>query len=161
MTPPGTDSPSDPLARLEARVRWLTTLCSFLTLGLVALAAWQFAPRAKVVEANAFVLRDHDWNRRGELGLREDGSPMLRLNNAAGRERIMLFARENGQAVLRFSDKSEEYRARFALEEDSGNPYLMMAGPDGHSRVTLGPVGTGHSGVNVFDDQGKTLWAAP
>jgi len=161
MKAPGPASLSDPLARLEARVRWLTTLCSFLTLGLIALAAWQFAPRDKVVEAHAFVLRDREWNRRGELGLREDGSPMLRLNNAAGRERVMLFARDNGQVALRLSDNEEEYRARLALEQGTGQPYLQLAGPDGHSRVTLGPVGTEHSGIHVFDDAGKSAWSAP
>lgn len=161
MNAPGSAAPGEPLARLEARVRWLTTLCSFLTLGLVALAAWQFAPRAKVVEAHSFVLRDREWNRRGELGLREDGSPMLRLNNSGGRERVMLFARDNGQVVLRFSDPEDTYRARLMLEADGGHPLLMLAGPDGHSRVTVGPMGTAYSGIDLFDDEGKTLWSAP
>ena len=153
--------PLDPLARLEARVRWLTALASFLTLGLLALAAWQFAPRPKVIEANAFVLRDHQWQRRGELGLREDGSPMLRLNNAAGRERVMIFARDNGQAVVRLSDSKDVYRARLALDDQGGQPFLLMAGPDGHSMVAIGPTGGAYSGLALFDDQGKTLWSAP
>jgi hypothetical protein len=151
----------DSLARLEARVRWLTALCTFLTLALVALAAWQFAPRPKVVEANAFILRDREWRPRGELGFRDDGAPMLRLNNAAGRERVMLFARENGQAMLRLTDAKDVYRARLALDDQGGQPFLLMAGPDGRSRVAIGPAGGAYAGFTLFDDQGKARWSAP
>jgi hypothetical protein len=160
MNAPGPTAPSEPLARLEARVRWLTALCSFLTLGLVALAAWQFAPRPKVVEANAFVLRDAQWHRRGELALREDGSPMLRLNNAAGRERLMMFARERGEVVIRLSDSEDVYRARLALEE-GGQPRLLLAGPDGQTRASLAPVGGAYSGLALYGEDHKAIWTAP
>lgn len=140
MNAPGPTALPDPVARLEARVRWLTALCSFLTLGLLALAAWQFAPRPRVVEANAFVLRDAQWRRRAELGLREDGSPMLRLNSAAGRERLMLFARESGEAVIRLTDTRDVFRARLALDAQ-GEPLLQLLGPDGRTRAALDPSG--------------------
>src|SRR5947207_507680 len=106
----------DGIARLEARVRWLTAQCSILTLGLLALVAWQFAPRPKVIEANAFVLRDREWKARGALGVRRDGSPFLRLNDPAGRERVMLAAREDGRALLRLTDGHDVFRARLELD---------------------------------------------
>jgi hypothetical protein len=123
-------APTDPLARLEARVRWLTALCSFLTLAMLALVVWQFMPRPKVVEANAFVLRDRQWRRRGEFIVREDGSPLLRLNNAQGRERIMLSARGEGRTELRFSDAHEAFRMRLELNPE-GTPRLLMSAADG------------------------------
>src|SRR5215831_13006685 len=107
----------EPLALLEARVRWLTALCAFLTVGLFALVAWQFTPRPKVIEANAFVLRDHQWRRRGELGLREDGTPMLRLNGVTGQERMMISARDDGRGSIRLTDPAGVFRLRLALDD--------------------------------------------
>lgn len=160
MNASGPTAPSEPIARLEARVRWLTALCSFLTLGLLALAAWQFAPRPRVVEANAFVLRDSQWRRRGELATRQDGSPMLRLNSVAGRERLMLFARESGEVVIRLSDSKDVYRARLALEQD-GQPRLLLAGPDGRTRASVAPVGGAYSGLALYGEDHKEIWSAP
>jgi hypothetical protein len=123
-------APADPLSRLEARVRWLTAMCAFLTLALLALTVWQFIPRPKVIEANAFVLRDQQWVRRGEMVVRRDGSPLLRLNNAQGRERIMLSARDDGRAELRLSDGRGVFRVRLELDAQSA-PRLLMSAEDG------------------------------
>ena len=160
MNASGPTTPSDPIARLEARVRWLTALCSFLTLGLLALTAWQFAPRAKVVEAHAFVLRDQQWRRRGELGLREDGSPMLRLNDPAGRERVMISAREEGRTLLRLTDDHDVFRARLELGP-KGDPLLLMSGANGKTRVTVAPLGAAYGGLRLIGDDQKTAWSAP
>jgi hypothetical protein len=150
----------NPLARLEARVRWLTALSSFLTLGFVALLIWQFAPRPKVVEAHSFVLRDESWRRRGELGLREDGSPLLRLNDASGKARLMIYARDDGQAGMRLLDGETVSRARFGLEPD-GKPILLLAGADGRSRVLIAPLGEGYSGMELHSPDRKLVWKAP
>lgn len=149
----------EPLARLEARVRWLTALCAFLTLGLLALLAWQFFPRPKVIEANAFVLRDHQWRRRGELGLREDGSPMLRLNAVNGLERMMISVRDDGRGTIRLTDAAGVFRLRLAVDAQ-GRPFIALAGPDGRPRVAIA-AGEGNSTAALFDDSGKRLWSAP
>jgi hypothetical protein len=151
---------NDPLARLEARVRWLTALCSFLTLGLLSLAVWQFVPRPKVIEANAFVLRDTQWRRRAELAVRADGSPILRLNSASGRERITLSAREGGRTMLRLSDDHDVFRARLELGAQ-GAPMLLMSDAEGAARVILAPPGAPDGGVRLIGDQKKLLWTAP
>ncbi len=150
----------DSLARLEARVRWLTALCFLLTIGLLALVAWQFVPRARVVEANAFVLRDAQWRRRGALALREDGSPMLRLDNAAGRERVMISAREDGRTVIRLTDGHDVFRARFELDR-SGHPVMLMSDADGKTRLTLAPLGAPYAGAQLLGSDGKPVWSAP
>jgi hypothetical protein len=149
----------EPLARLEARMRWLTALCAFLTVGLLTLVAWQFTPRPKVIEANAFVLRDHQWKRRGELGLREDGSPMLRLNGVTGQERLMISARDDGRGTIRLTDPSGVFRLRLALDAQ-GQPFIALAGPDGRPRVAIA-AGTGNSTAALFDDAGRKLWSVP
>jgi hypothetical protein len=149
----------EPLAHLEARVRWLTALCAFLTLGLLALVAWQFTPRPKVIEANAFVLRDHQWRRRGELGLREDGSPMLRLNGVTGQERMMISARDDGRGTIRLTDAAGVFRLRLAVDQQ-GRPFIALAGPDGRPRVAIA-AGEGNSTAALFDDAGRKLWSAP
>ena len=150
----------DPLARLEARVRWLTALCAFLTLGLLSLAVWQFVPRPKVIEAHAFVLRDQQWRRRAELSVRADGSPILRLNSATGRERITLSAREGGRTMLRLSDDHDIFRARLELGAQ-GSPLLLMSDADGAARVIMAPPGAPDGGMRLIGDQKRLLWTAP
>jgi hypothetical protein len=121
---------TDPLARLEERVRWLTALCAFLTVGFVALLAWQFYPRPSVLEANRFVLRDDLYRRRGELALRGDGAPSLRLYNPEGKTRLSLALPDDGSGSLWISDAEGKDRARFGLRAD-GSPMIVLVGANG------------------------------
>jgi hypothetical protein len=147
------------LAWLEARVRWLTAVSTFLTVVVVALLVWQFLPRNRVVEAHRFVLRDAQWRRRAEIGLRDDGSAMLRLNNSDQRARIMMFVRDDGTAKLRFTDSSGVHRAELALGAD-GLPLLLFADSGGRSRVVVGTPG-GSAAITLRGPDQKTVWAAP
>jgi hypothetical protein len=160
MEVPGPRPASDPLPRLEAKVRWLTALCTFLSLGFLALVAWQLVPRTTVVEAHAFVVRDAQWRRRAVLGLGHDGAPMLTLNSRAERSRFMVLARDGGETVIRLTDSADVQRARLVLEPD-GKPALLLSGPDGRPRVAIAPVGEGLSGIRLLGPDLKTAWRAP
>lgn len=161
MTSPTTDANDEArrLALLEARVRWLTAVSTFLTVVVVALLVWQFFPRNRVVEAHGFVLRDAQWRRRAEIGLRDDGSAMLRLNNSDQRARLMMFVRDDGTAKVRLTDSSGVHRAELALGAD-GMPQLMLANAEGRSQVVVGTPG-GSAGITLRGPDQRTVWAAP
>ena len=149
---------SDSLARLEARVRWLTAMTTFLSLGFVGLLVWEFFPRQPIVEARRFVLRDDAWRRRGELGFRDDGSPTLRLLNPEGRTRVALYLPGDGAGTLRISDTHGTERARLGLRSD-GTPTLALLREDGKPGVTSSADEEGVPAVKLEAD-GKVLWEA-
>ncbi len=155
-TPPAA---TDAIARLEARVRWLAALATFLSIGFAALLAWQFIPRPRELEVHRFVLRDSQWRRRAELGFRDDGSPALKLYDVQERTRVALFLPDDGAGTLRLSDRSGRDRARLGLRSD-GSPVMVLTGPDGLPGVQAGTDSVGHPEV-ALTDLGKRVWKAP
>ncbi len=148
------------LARAERRLRQLGGLVAFLILGFVILLAWQFAPKAPIVQAQGFELRDSHWQRRAGLILREDGSPALRINNANGRARAMLNVTNDGAVYLRLSDSLGQNRAYLALGPD-GAPRLTLAGADGRTLVALEVANGTRPRVTLRDSTQKVVWSAP
>jgi len=149
------DPTSEParVAALEREVRRLSALAAFTGLGLVFLLVLHFYPQAAALDGRSLTLRDGRGMRRIELGFREDGSPMLRLNNPDQRARAMLFIADNGRAIFRLSDTEGRHRAQLRLEPD-GRPGLLMAGPDGRSRVSLGVDLEGAGDLTIRDASG-------
>ena len=123
-------------ALLEREVRRLTALAVFLSIGLAVVLVLHFLPAAPVLEAKGLTLRDARGMRRVELGFRDDGSPMLRLNNAEQRARVMLYLRDDGAGELRFSDRGNVHRARIGVAAD-GTPEVLLAGADGRTVTAL------------------------
>jgi len=155
-TPP---VPPDPIARLEARVRWLTALSTFLSIAFLVLLAWEFVPRPQVLEAHEFVLRDAQWQRRAEFGFRDDGSPGIKLFNEQGRTRVALYLPADGAATLKLADPSGVDRARLALRPD-GSPALMLGRADGTTSVIASADEGGRPRIQMNLD-GKPVWLAP
>jgi len=149
---------SDVLTRLEARVRWLGALTTFLSLGFVGLLVWEFFPRAPVLEGRRFVLRDEDWRRRAELGFRDDGSPALRLLNPDGRTRASFNLSSDGGGALRLEDSQGTDRVRLGMRAD-GTPALTLMGENGKPAVTAS---ADEGGVPVLrlENDGRVVWRA-
>ena len=145
---------SDVLARLEARVRWLGALTTFLSLGFVGLLVWEFYPRTPVLEARRFVLRDDQWRRRAELGFRDDGAPSLKLMSLDGRTRAA-FDLPRDAGVLRMNDAHGE-RLRLGLRSD-GTPALTLVREDGKPGVTASADEDGVPVLRVEKD-GRLVW---
>ena len=157
-TDPWSSTRSDSLAQLEARVRWLTALVTFLSLGFVGLLVWEFFPRQPVVEARRFVLRDDEWRRRAELGFRDDGSPTLRLLNPEGKTRATLYLPSDGGGTLRLSDTRGSERVRLGLRSD-GTPALALLREDGEPGVTASGDEDGAPALRL-ENAGKVVWEA-
>lgn len=152
-------APPDALARLEAKVRWLTALTTFLVLAFAGLLLWEFLPRTVQVEANRFVLRDTRWGRRAELGFRDDGSPALRLLNPAGRTRLALYLSPDGAGTLRMADTQGTERVRLGLTP-AGDPLIALADAGGESGVHAAVDAAGRPTIRLEQD-GRQLWRAP
>lgn len=126
-------TPDARLATLEHRVARQSALIGALAVGLGIAIAWQIAPRS-AVDASRFMLRDSSGASRGALMLREDGSPVLRLNDAHSRARLYAVVTPDGRPRLRLFDSTGVQRMVMELESD-GRPHLRLANTHGSSRV--------------------------
>jgi hypothetical protein len=134
---------------LERRVERLTALVGLVFLVAIVFATWRMLPHK--LAARGFVLSDARGARRAELSLGPDGAPMLRLNNAAGRARALVFVKANGAAGVKLADSAGVNRAELELDAAGGAPSLLLAGADGRSRVALGIDGAGTGSLVLRD----------
>lgn len=151
------------LERVEKRSRWLSALAMVVALLCVVILAWQFAPLDSLVEARGFILRDSNLQTRAELRVRNDGSPVLRLNNRGGRPAAVLTVRDDGAVALRLYDTAEQERAEIRLDEH-GTPVFSLTGANGRPRVVLTAEETGAAGeqrIVLRDRVGRAVWSAP
>jgi hypothetical protein len=131
-------------AALERRVRRLGGLVAMLGCGWLVLLAWMLAPRPRL-EAREFVVFDSTGTRRASLGLRDDGSPVLHLDDARGRPRIYAVVLPGGRPSLRLTDSAWVHRATLETSEDQ-RPRLDLRGADGRvlARLAVEPDDRGH-----------------
>ena len=144
------------VAVLEREVKRLSALALFSGLGLVTLLVLHFYPAAPELDGRTLTLRDGRGARRIELGFREDGSPMLRLNNPDQRARAMLFVADDGRATLRLSDREGKHRAQMLLEQD-GRPVVTLVGGNGRSLVSLSETPEGSGELSIRDANGAPV----
>ena len=149
-------SPDTRLAALERRFHWLTAVCVLLGLGLVLETAYRFLPAQPELAAQQFVLTDAHGHVRGLLGQWGDGTPVLQLNGADQRERVVLHASADGSSGLRILDSTRTHRVYLEAGTD-GWPTLMLDGPDGLRRLRLAAGPTGPGRVERYDEHGARL----
>ncbi|MBI5170270.1 MAG: hypothetical protein HZA61_12350 [Candidatus Eisenbacteria bacterium] len=135
------------LGSLERRIARLTAACAVLAAGLAIAVAWHFVPRP-ALDASRFMLRDSVGTWRGALMLREDGSPVLRLNDERSRARLYGVVTPDGRPRLRLLDSTGVTRTVLELEP-SGEPSVRLTGADGRSRVHAGIDSTGSGWAEV------------
>lgn len=151
------------MERLERAHRWVSAVAVIAVLLCVAILTWQFAPLDSQVEARGFVLRDSKWHVKGELKVRNDDSPVLRLNHRGGQTAAVLTVRPDGAVALRLYDTVEQERAEVRLDE-RGTPVVSLTGANGKPRVVLTAEETGEAGeqrIVLRDRVGRKVWTAP
>jgi len=132
---------------LERRVGRLSALVAVLAIGLAIAVAWHFVPRP-ALDASRFMLRDSVGTWRGALMLREDGSPVIRLNDERSRARLYGVVTPDGRPRLRLLDSTGVSRTVLELASD-GTPSVRLSGADGHSLVHAGVDSTGSGWAEV------------
>ena len=151
------------MERLERTLRWVTAVAVVSVLLCVAILAWQFAPLDSQVEARGFVLRDANWHVKAELKVRNDNSPVLRLNHRGGQTAALLTVRPDGVVAFRLYDTVEQERAEIRVDE-RGTPEISLTGANGKPRVILSAEETGEAGeprIVLRDRVGRKVWSAP
>ena len=139
MNQPSTDSAR--LLELEHRARRLSAICALLGIAVVLLWAWNVAPRS-ALDAQRFMLRDSVGTWRGALMLREDGSPVVRLNDRNGRARLYGVVTPDGMPRLRLIDTSGVSRIVLELTAN-GEPSVRLADRRGSTRAQVNLDSTG------------------
>lgn len=147
------------LASLERRVERLYALVAVLAVGLGVAVAWHFVPRP-ALDASRFMLRDSAGTWRGALMLREDGSPVIRLNDERSRARLYGVVTPDGRPRLRLLDSTGTSRTVLELETN-GAPSVRLSGADGHSLVHAGVDSAGSGWAEVRGPGGSREVHAP
>ena len=120
---------------LERRLMRLSAIAAVLAVGFVLSLGSQLLPRP-ALDAQRFILRDSVGGWRGALMMREDGSPVVRVNDARGKARLYGVVLPDGNPRLRLTDSSGVHRAILELEQHS-LPQLSLYARDGGLRVRV------------------------
>ncbi|MFN8588929.1 MAG: hypothetical protein U0704_14130 [Candidatus Eisenbacteria bacterium] len=141
------------VARLERRTARLAAIAAMLALALALTIARFFVPQP-ALDASRFMLRDSIGTWRGALMLREDGSPVLRLNDARSRARFYAVVTPDGRPRVRLLDSTTTTRGVLELEAD-GSAALRLTDSAGHTAVRAGVDSTGSGWAELHGRAGS------
>ncbi|NOT34799.1 MAG: hypothetical protein HOP12_11595 [Candidatus Eisenbacteria bacterium] len=158
-SPPPARDPGEAIAALERQVERLGALAAFLAIAVVLLFAQRVLP-TPVLVAEQFLVRNPNGVVRAELSSHGGREPVLRLNDAAGKERILLGVRPDGTTEIRLADSLNRHRAALALWSD-GSPNLVMMADDGRSRIRMSVGSNAVGSLLLADSLGRDLRVAP
>jgi len=116
----------------------------------------------KVVEAEAFILRDRSGNARASLTLIND-TVNFQMNGPDGTARIGMQVEPSGRAVVALDKQGGQGLVGMSIDEATGNVGIRIANPDGTSAVEMGYfTQMGHPPqIRAFDGRGNVLWESP
>jgi len=154
-------APSDRLAALERRLRWLTAVCVFLGAGLVLVYVRPFIPILPDLKVRSLTVPDTSGTPRIQLRTWGDGTPVVQLNDAHGRERIMMLVSPTRESHLHMADSTGQYRVVLELDPAERSS-LRLGGANGQWNLALMGRGDGRPAIvarreTVHD----TLFRAP
>jgi hypothetical protein len=145
----------------RANRQWrLMTVALMLFTGAVLLMGQSANLPSRSVEAQQFVLRGSDGRIRGTMGIGDDGSVGINLNDVRGQSRITLDLAANGSPGLDFYDQDGKMRATLALGP-AGTPGLGLYDPSGKLRTSLDVPARETPGLAFYHRDGKPAWGVP
>lgn len=158
--------------RLEKQNRWLKRVMCVIVAGLgVTLLMAQAAPKARVIEAERFVLKDGNGKTRGQWYVRDNGKTVFCQYSKRGKVRNAMIIEPDNSPRMYIYDKNEKVRA-YLGEDYSGSPSLGLIDENETLRASLGRIELLKAGSEVgdqlplsslvlFDEQGKAVFQAP
>lgn len=138
----------------------LTTAVLMLFIGAGFLMGQASTSPSRSMEAQQFVLRGADGTVRGVMGISDDGSVGINLNDVKGQSRITLDVAANGSPGLDFYDQSGKLRATLALASE-GTPGLGLYDPSGRLRTSLDVPAHETPGLAFYHRDGRPAWGVP
>jgi hypothetical protein len=127
-----------------------------LVLAVAGLLMGQAMPRARIVEAEGFVLKDAAGKVWAKLDVFKDG-PGLGLYDENGKPRAMLSAFKAGPGLSLFDENG---KTRTTLDVFKAGPGLALRDENDKLRAGL-VVGKDGPGLALYDEAGKTVWKRP
>jgi hypothetical protein len=98
---------------------------------------------------------------RLQLSTWRDGTPVLQLNDPAGRERLMMLVRPDRDTHLHLADSAGDYRVVLELDE-ADRASLRLGGAHGAWNLALLGRGDGRPAIVARAEPGQdTLFTAP
>jgi len=126
---------------------------TILFLAVAGLLTGQALPRSKVVEAEAFILKDGQGKTRARLSLRTGFSPGLELYDKDGNLRAILGTDPDSSSGLLFFDEEQKPRASFGVNVDG--PRLWFADKSNKTRASINLSPDGSPGLELLDKEGN------
>jgi hypothetical protein len=166
MDKPTIDALAERIERLERenrRWRWGSRLAVISGL-VVIIGGAQKANDPKVVEAEAFIVRDKDGKERVRLGLATDGGPTLFLRGKDGHNRVILQASEEddcGGLFLFGSGKENGLSVALNGGVQAVNSPSLVLRRDDKTRINLNVDNTRVRPWLRFQDENDILFQAP
>ena len=160
------------LERLERQNRRLKQIGASALAVIAALVLMGQAPATRIVEANAFVLKDAEGKMRGRLSMTENAVPELILFDASGTDRIRLgvhpflgstlsfYSASGKSGPLKDGLKADLNEMGLAIFDDEGFE-TRIGSTDLVTPLTGETHKTSAASVIFFDKDKKVLWQAP
>jgi hypothetical protein len=111
-------------------------------------------------EAEQFVLRDRAGIVRGAMGIGENGTVGINLNDAKGATRISIDLSAGGAPGIDLYDQSGKERETIALGP-AGTPGVGLYDQNGQLRTALDIPAAATPGLAFYHPDGKPAWGAP
>jgi hypothetical protein len=131
-----------------------------LLIASAGLLMGQAMPKATMVEAEAFVVRDAKGIQRAALHLAPDGGAALSLFDPAGFGRAALRVDREGSPDLTLIDQAGKNRAVLRVERN-GSPGLALFDPAGRPHATLYVVSDGSGLLQLTDKDEREFRRVP
>ncbi len=147
MNEPTMETLARRLDRVERENRWLkqagvVALAVIVAVGLMGQVTQ--GKVAKVVEAEKFVLRDKSGKTRAFLGVGDEGTVVLDLNDQDENIVVNLGVTANGDAVLSFI-KNDEIHVGLTFNDATRMSSLILLDDDGKASVMIVSGGVGNA----------------
>jgi hypothetical protein len=124
-----------------------------LLLAVASVLMGQALPRSRVIEGEAFILKDGQGKTRARLSLRTGFSPGLELYDKDGNVRALLGADPDSSSGLLFFDEEQKPRASLGLNVDG--PRLWFADKSNKTRASINLSPDGSPGLELLDKDGN------
>ncbi|HLH76214.1 MAG TPA: hypothetical protein VKV28_05335 [Candidatus Binataceae bacterium] len=130
-------------------------------LAILGVMGQAIPPQPKIIEAQGFVVRDLSGVVRGAIGIADDGSVGVNLNDRQGNVRATMdVAALNDTPGVDLYDKSGHVRATLALDT-YGTPGLGFYDSAGKLRMSLDIPAKTTPGLGFYDKSGKGAFGIP
>jgi len=149
--------------RLVAANRRMKLVGTTLVIGFAAIAAMgqAIASRpAKSVEAESFIIRDASGKIHGAIGVQDDGSVGINLDDSKGNSRITVDVAGNDTPGIDLYDASGRVRITMAIGPN-GTPGLGFYDEAGKLRTSLDIPAATTPGLAFYDTNGKGTFGLP